>query len=59
MPMPIVDGGLFAFLLIEKIKDSPVSHRMQMVAQYLGIGLLAFVLLFVTYQDIIRYFTVH
>lgn len=59
LPIPIVDGGLFAFLVIEKIKGSPVSDRMQMVAQYLGIGLLAFVFLFVTYQDIIRYFTVH
>jgi regulator of sigma E protease len=59
LPIPIVDGGLFTFLLIEKIKGSPVSDRMQMAAQYLGIGLLAFVFLFVTYQDIIRYFTVH
>ena len=58
LPIPIVDGGLFTFLLIEKIKGSPVSDRMQMLAQYVGIGLLAFVFLFVTYQDIIRYFVV-
>ena len=54
LPIPIVDGGLFTFLLIEKIKGSPVSDRVQMVAQYIGIALLAFVVLFVTYQDIVR-----
>ncbi len=56
LPIPIVDGGLFMFLIMEKIKGKPLSHRTQSVAQIVGLALLGFVFLFATWQDISRMF---
>jgi regulator of sigma E protease len=52
LPIPIVDGGLFTFLIIEKIKGSPISPRVQAIAQVVGLALLLSVFLFATYQDV-------
>lgn len=54
LPIPIVDGGLFTFLIIEKIVGKPLSPRMQNVAQIVGLAFILSVFLFVTYQDIRR-----
>jgi regulator of sigma E protease len=54
LPIPIVDGGLFLFLIIEKIQGRPLSERAQSIAQVVGIALLLGVFLLVTYQDINR-----
>ncbi len=54
LPLPIVDGGLMLFLIIEKIKGSPVSLRVQVATQMVGIFLIIGMFLFVTYQDILR-----
>lgn len=54
LPMPIVDGGLMIFLLIEKIKGSPVSLRVQIATQMIGLFLIVGAFLFVTYQDAVR-----
>jgi len=55
LPIPIVDGGLFMFLLIEKFQGKPLSPKVQSIAQLVGIALIASVFIFVTYQDIIRH----
>lgn len=54
LPLPIVDGGLMIFLLIEKIKGSPVSLRVQIATQMIGLFLIIGAFLFVTYQDAVR-----
>jgi regulator of sigma E protease len=54
LPIPIVDGGLFVFLLLEKLQGKPLSPRAQSVAQIIGLALILSVFLFVTYQDIAR-----
>jgi regulator of sigma E protease len=54
LPIPVVDGGLFTFLLIEKLKGSPISQRTQSIAQVAGLVLLLSVFLFATYQDVFR-----
>jgi regulator of sigma E protease len=54
LPIPITDGGLAIFLLIEKIKGSPVSVRVQTAATVMGLALLACVFLYVTYNDVLR-----
>ena len=54
LPIPVVDGGLFTFLLIEKLKGSPVSQKAQVAAQYVGLTLLLSVFLFATWQDLFR-----
>lgn len=52
LPMPIVDGGLFLFLLLEKIRGEPVSIKTQVATQIVGIALIGAVFVLVTYQDI-------
>ena len=54
LPIPIVDGGLFTFLIIEKLQGKPISARTQSIAQIVGLALIVSVFLFVTYQDILR-----
>jgi regulator of sigma E protease len=54
LPIPVVDGGLFTFLIIEKIKGSPISPRVQAAAQVAGLVILLSVFLFATYQDVYR-----
>ena len=54
MPIPIVDGGLFVCLIIEKLKGSPLSLRFQMIANVIGLALIASVFIYVTIQDIMK-----
>lgn len=54
MPLPIFDGGVFVFLLIEKIKGKPVSIKVQVATQIIGLTLIIGVFLFVTFQDIAK-----
>jgi regulator of sigma E protease len=49
-----VDGGLMVFLIIEKIKGSPVSLRVQVATQVIGLFLIIGAFLFVTYNDVLR-----
>lgn len=55
LPLPIVDGGLFIFLLLEKIRGEPVSIKTQVVTQLIGIALIVTLFLFVTFQDIVNW----
>ncbi len=52
LPIPIVDGGLFTFLIIEKIKGGPVSPKVQSIAQIVGLAILLSVFVLATYQDV-------
>jgi regulator of sigma E protease len=54
LPIPVLDGGLLVFLLIEKIKGSPVKEKYMIIANYIGLVLLLFLMLYVTYNDILR-----
>jgi membrane-associated protease RseP (regulator of RpoE activity) len=54
LPLPIVDGGLMVFLIIEKIKGSPVSLKVQVATQVIGLCLIVSAFIFVTFQDILR-----
>jgi len=54
LPLPIVDGGLMVFLLIEKIKGSPISMRVQVATQVVGLVLIVSAFLFVTIMDLSR-----
>jgi regulator of sigma E protease len=57
LPLPIVDGGLFLFLIYEKLKGRPPSIAFQNAATILGIALIATVLLVVTWNDVVRLVT--
>lgn len=54
LPLPIVDGGLMVFLLIEKIKGSPVNLKVQMATQVIGLILIGAAFVFVTIQDLTK-----
>ena len=54
LPLPIVDGGLMVFLLIEKVKGSPVNLKIQMATQVIGLILIGMAFVFVTIQDLSR-----
>lgn len=54
LPIPIVDGGLFTFLIVEKVQGKPISPRTQAVAQVIGFAVIISVFLLVTFQDIKR-----
>lgn len=55
LPFPIVDGGHFMFLLVEKIKGKPLSVRVQMVTQVIGLAMILGAFIFLTIQDIIMW----
>ena len=54
LPFPVVDGGHAVFLIIEKIRRKPLSVHVMNWVQGLGLALLAFVFIAVTWQDIMR-----
>lgn len=56
LPIPVLDGGHLLFLAIEKIKGSPVSERVVGVGQAIGLVLLLALIVFVTFNDIQRWF---
>ena len=54
LPFPALDGGRLFFLLIEKIKGSRISPRVANTANMVGFGLLIFLMLIITYHDVIK-----
>lgn len=52
LPIPALDGGRLVFLIIEGIRRKPIKH--EWVAHSIGFALLILLMLFVTYNDIIR-----
>ncbi|MFT5687442.1 MAG: membrane-associated protease RseP (regulator of RpoE activity), partial [Planctomycetota bacterium] len=55
LPIPILDGGHLFFLLVEKVKGSPVSDRVLGYSQLIGIVLILSLFVFVTYNDLARW----
>ncbi|MGA1979754.1 MAG: site-2 protease family protein [Sedimentisphaerales bacterium] len=56
LPLLPFDGGFIVFLLIEKIKGSPVSVRIQEKIASVGWVLVLALVLYVTFNDIVRSF---
>jgi regulator of sigma E protease len=56
LPLPPLDGGLIVLLLVEKIKGSALSERVQTVIAYTGWVLILMLFLYVTLQDLLRSF---
>ncbi|PIZ86298.1 RIP metalloprotease RseP [Candidatus Nomurabacteria bacterium CG_4_9_14_0_2_um_filter_32_10] len=54
IPFPALDGGRLLFLLIEKIKGSPINPKFANNANMIGFAILIILMLFVTYHDIIK-----
>jgi regulator of sigma E protease len=54
LPVPILDGGLIVFLMIELVLGRPVSLKKRDVAQKIGLFLLAVLIAVVTVNDLAR-----
>lgn len=54
MPMPIVDGGQFIFLLVEQVMGKPVPVRIQNAATLAGLVVIGSMFLIVTFNDIMN-----
>lgn len=51
LPIPALDGGRILFVLIEKVKGSPVGHEVENRIHQIGFLLLLLLMLFVTIRD--------
>lgn len=56
LPFPAFDGGRIFFLLIEKIKGSPVNQKFENWCHTIGFILLMLLIVYVTIMDIIKLF---
>ncbi len=54
MPIPILDGGLTLFLIIEVILRRPISLKKREIAQQVGLALIILLMIFAFYNDIMR-----
>ena len=57
LPIPILDGGHLLYYLIELVKGSPVSERVQILGQYVGLAMLAGLMGLAFYNDLIGLFS--
>lgn len=57
LPLPIVDGGLFLYLVYERITGRPPSVAFQNGAIAVGLCLIGSIFLFTFYQDVVRLVT--
>jgi len=55
LPFPALDGGRILFLIIEKIKGSPVKRELEAIIHNTGFALLMVLVVLVTYRDIAKY----
>jgi len=56
LPLPPFDGGLIVLMLVEKIKGSALTERTQGIVAYAGWVFVLALLVYVTFNDIVRSF---
>ena len=56
LPIPAFDGGRLLFLIIEKIKGSPVKPKIENTIHAIGFVFLMVLMVVITYHDILRLF---
>jgi regulator of sigma E protease len=56
MPIPVLDGGLILFLIIEAIRKKPLTRKTMEVAQSIGAAVLITLIAVVSYNDVSRMF---
>jgi regulator of sigma E protease len=54
LPMPILDGGVLVFFLIEAVRGKPVSERTREIAKQVGFVVLVMLMIFLVYNDVAR-----
>ncbi|MFA6383096.1 MAG: RIP metalloprotease RseP [Parcubacteria group bacterium] len=56
LPIPALDGGRILFILIEKIKGSPISQKTEQLFHTVGFILLIMLMILVTFRDVMKFF---
>ena len=56
LPLPALDGGRLVFLFVELIRRKPVPQKYEGFVHFVGFALLMVLLVFLTYNDILRLF---
>ncbi|MCP3915802.1 MAG: RIP metalloprotease RseP [bacterium] len=56
LPIPLLDGGHLLFCIVEAIKGSPVSEKTLGYSQVVGLVLILSLMVYVTYNDVVRLF---
>jgi regulator of sigma E protease len=56
LPVPVLDGGHLLFFFVEAVIRKPVSVKYREMAQQVGICLLALLMVYAFYNDILRFF---
>lgn len=54
-PVPVLDGGHLMFYTLEAIRGRPLGERAQEVASIAGLGMVVMLMLFVTWNDLMRF----
>ena len=54
LPIPVFDGGRIFILLIEAITRRKSSDKLELILNYVGVGLMVILMILVTYNDISR-----
>ncbi len=54
LPIPVLDGGHLMYYLIEVVKGSPVSERVQMLGYQVGLFVVVGIMILAVYNDIMR-----
>jgi regulator of sigma E protease len=57
LPLPIVDGGHFVFLLYEQVRGRPVPATIRNAVTLAGLVLIVLLFLLITYRDVMNLFS--
>lgn len=55
-PIPALDGSRIVFLIFEWIRGKPVDPEKENFIHFIGFGLLLFLVVFITYNDVLQLF---
>ncbi|HET9112518.1 MAG TPA: RIP metalloprotease RseP [Burkholderiales bacterium] len=56
LPIPLLDGGHLMYYTVEIIRGAPLSERIMMLGQHVGLAMLLLLMAFAFYNDITRLF---
>ena len=56
LPFPAFDGGHIFFMIVEKIKGSPINAKFESICNMVGFALLMILMIYITIQDILHLF---
>ncbi len=54
LPIPVLDGGHLLYYMVETVKGSPVSDRLQMLGYQMGLFVIVGVMALALYNDLVR-----